>query len=185
MLDMIFGFNARLGRLMYFLLTIALGAVNVALAVPLAYYFYQQGADGHMPESIWSAGWPVYTIIGFGLLGTFMLSSMRIRDIGWDPIIAIPAWIAVVVTDHLVSAHLPALAIGPSHAGISQGTVVGSLVNLGVTVLLLFCPGGEFTAAPPTPGVDAPRSPDRPMTNSTSGAGERYARASGQFGRRA
>ena len=40
---------------------------------------------------------------------TFTLQSMRIRDIGWDPVCVIPAWIAIVIVDKVVAGRIPGL----------------------------------------------------------------------------
>lgn len=184
MLDMIFGFNARIGRLMFFMGSIALNVVNLALAIPLAYYLYKQGAAGHMPASIWSAGTPVYAFLGFSLLGYFMLSSMRVRDIGWDPIIIIPTWIAITVADHLMASHLPGLAAQFGNSSMSHGTIVGGLFNLAMTLVLLFHPSGEPTKMSLTfDDDDPPPSPDAPKRNAAAMPAQRLAKA-GQFGRR-
>ena len=37
-------------------------------------------------------------MVFFGWM-TFTLQSMRIRDIGWDPVCVIPAWIAILIVE--------------------------------------------------------------------------------------
>ena len=55
-----------------------------------------------------------------------MLQSMRIRDIGWDPVCVIPAWIAIPIVDKLMAAKFPGLG---GRAGRSTGPSVGTLIN--------------------------------------------------------
>ncbi len=52
-------------------------------------------------------GWP--TVIAMVVFAgvTFTLQSMRIRDIGWDPVCVIPMWIAIVVVDKLIAGKIP------------------------------------------------------------------------------
>jgi uncharacterized membrane protein YhaH (DUF805 family) len=91
MLGFLFGYNARLGRMHYFLATIALAVVMTAICFAIAGYAFQNTPRGSIP-SMSLLSWPV---IGAGLLfmyATLMLQSMRIRDIGWDPVCVIPAW---------------------------------------------------------------------------------------------
>ena len=177
MLDLLFGFNARLGRLKYFLFSILLGLVNGIIAIPVALYAYKHGMlAGEMPESIWSLGWPIIAFVVFCMAGYFMLAAMRFRDIGWDPIIMVCCWIAVMVVDPLIASRVPALAL-EKH----DGTVVGGLINFGLIVILLFWPGGDHVASPPV--FDDPTSPPSRPSNSPVSS-ERLARATAQFGRR-
>jgi hypothetical protein len=125
--------------------------------------------------------WSVIAAIVFFGWSTFTLQSMRIRDIGWDPVCVIPAWIAIVIVDKLVAGRIPAWSLGHDH----NGTVVGGLVNLVLLLALAFWPSGDhdnpsFDQTPPTPDRSASRSP------AGSVAAERIARATGtNFGRRA
>ena len=180
MLDMLFGFNVRLGRLKFFLSSIAFGIVSGILAIPVAYYAYKHGMIGARPSSLWSLGWPVLTFVGFCMLGNFILASMRFRDIGWDPVIAIPCWIAVLVTDPLLASHVPAMSL-PKH----DGTIIGGLINLGLAIVLLFWPGGNHADAPPVFDDPAPRQSGRSISSPSSVSSERMAKATAQFGRRA
>jgi hypothetical protein len=117
--------------------------------------------------------------VGFYVVATLTLQSMRFRDIGWDPVCVIPAWIALLAVDKLVAAKIPAWSLGEGH----HATIVGALVNFGLLLALTFWPSGGYsgpTYAPQAP--DAP--PSRPSANSV--AETRIARAAGtQFGRRA
>ena len=173
MLEMIFGLNARIGRLMYFLSGLGLGVVSVVLAIPLVFYIHSHHIPVTTPESLWAVGWPVYAFVGVCLLGQFTLASMRVRDIGWDPVIVIASWIALLVINHMFGTRVPAIA------------VVTGLVNLGMELILLFWPGGDPSFAPPSFDDYKPRSPDKAGSNSSSIPAQRFAKANGQFGRRA
>jgi uncharacterized membrane protein YhaH (DUF805 family) len=177
MLDMLFGFNLRLGRLKYFLFSLLLGVVNGIIAVPVAYYAYQHGMiAGAMPKSVWSLGWPIFAFVAFCMAGYFMLAAMRFRDIGWDPIIMVSGWIAVMVIDPLIASRVPAMAL-EKH----DGTIVGALINLGLVVILLFWPGSDPVSSPPV--FDDP-APPRPRASNSTVSSERMSRATSQFGRR-
>ena len=173
MIEMIFGLNARIGRLMYFLSGLGLGVVSVVLAIPLVFYIHSHHIPITTPASLWAVGWPAYGFVGVCLFGQFTLASMRVRDIGWDPVIVIAGWIALLVVNHLFGARVPAIA------------VVTGLVNLGMELILLFWPGGDPSAVPPSLDDYKPRSPDKAGANSASIPAQRFAKANGQFGRRA
>jgi amino acid transporter len=110
---------------------------------------------------------------------SFTLHSMRIRDIGWDPVCVIPGWIVVAIIDGLVASKIPAIALGGQH-----GTIVGALVNLALFLALLFWPSSEHDDSA-TPSGGSFRMPDLP-SRSPAAATSRVARvANGEFGRRA
>jgi uncharacterized membrane protein YhaH (DUF805 family) len=183
MLGFLFGFNARLGRLQYFLATVALAIVMTAICFAIASHFLQNGPRGTL-QSESMMGWPTMAAVAFFGLVSFMLQSMRIRDIGWDPVCVIPAWIAILIVDKVIAGKIPAWSLDHQH----NGTVVGGLVNLGLVLALTFWPSGDYEK----PFNDAYRTPDgRPPRSSAktpapSVAAERIARASGaDFGRRA
>jgi uncharacterized membrane protein YhaH (DUF805 family) len=181
----LFGFNARLGRLQYFLATIALAIVMTAICFVIAKHVFDSGPRGTLQaESLMT--WPTLVAVVFFVLATFTLQSMRIRDIGWDPVCVIPAWIAIVIIDKVIAGKIPAWSLDHDHSG----TVVGGLVNLGLVLALTFWPSGDDER----PFNDAYRRPDgmSPGTGSrtapkqtNSVAADRIARASGDFGRRA
>ena len=81
MLDHLFGFNARLGRLQYLLASMALGAVMVAICFAIV-------ASGsiHIPRGshlTWQMlSWPAMAAVALFVLATMMLQAMRVRDIG-------------------------------------------------------------------------------------------------------
>ena len=181
MLGFLFGFNARLGRLHYFLASIALAVVMTAICFSIATSYIQSTPRGMVsPESMMKS-WPIIAAIVFFGAMTFTLQSMRIRDIGWDPVCVIPAWIAIVIVDKLIAGKIPAWSLGKDH----NGTVVGALVNLALLLALTFWPSGDNEN--PTFG-QPPQTPDRPSSRTSAGSvgADRIARATGaNFGRRA
>jgi uncharacterized membrane protein YhaH (DUF805 family) len=145
MLGFLFGFNARLGRLNYFLGTIALACVMTAICFAIASQLYQSSPK-ILQESAVMMTWPVIAAgLGF-LFASFTLQSMRIRDIGWDPVCVIPAWIAIIIVDKVVAGKIPAWSFDSDH----NGTVAGALVNLGLIMALTFWPSGDCES--PTEG---------------------------------
>jgi uncharacterized membrane protein YhaH (DUF805 family) len=181
MLGFLFGFNARIGRLQYFL-----GSVGLAIFMTMVIFAIAFSAVHGSPGLHGSAGeilltqlkWPLIAVGAIFLLMSFMLQSMRFRDIGWDPVCVIPGWIALVVIDRLIATKFPALSIGHEH----HGTIVGAVVNFGLVVALVFWPSGSGENSSPTfRAADTPAPPLRHQ----DGASERIARITdGQFGRR-
>ena len=147
MLGFLFGFNARLGRLHFFLATIALAVVMTAICFAIAMAVFHDTSPALIrPEDLLKNRAIIAAMVLFGC-ATFMLQSMRIRDIGWDPVCVVPAWIALMVVDHVVAGRFPAWAITGEH----QGTAVGALVNLVLILALTFWPsaGSEGSYANP------------------------------------
>lgn len=134
MLDLFFGFNARLGRLQYFLACMALGVVMVMVSFALI-------ASGsiHVPRGAhvsWQMlGWPAMAAVVLFMVVTVMLQAMRVRDIGWDPVVVMAGWLAITFVDVIVGVKL----LGPGH----YGTIIGGIVNLVMTGILLFWPGND------------------------------------------
>jgi uncharacterized membrane protein YhaH (DUF805 family) len=177
MLGFMFGLNARLGRLHYFLSTIAVAVVMTAISFAIALSVYDTNAQG-MPLSFDTIKWPVIVAgVVFALI-SLTLQSMRIRDIGWDPVCVIPGWIAVLIIDIVIARKFPGWSLGPEH----HGTAVGALVNLVLFLALLFWPSGDSDGSTPTFSETPRPSPRRGSPISI--ADERIARAGGEFGRR-
>jgi uncharacterized membrane protein YhaH (DUF805 family) len=135
MLDLFFGLNARLGRLQYLLACLGLG---VAMAV-ISFALVVSG-NVHIPKGAahltWHMlGWPAMAAVALFAVATVMLQAMRIRDIGWDPVIVMAAWLAITFANVIIAAKLPGLA--------GFGAMVAGLVNLVMTGVLLFWPGDE------------------------------------------
>jgi uncharacterized membrane protein YhaH (DUF805 family) len=183
MLGFLFGFNARLRRLQFFLATIAVAILMTAICFAIFSYAFQHWPRGTVPNlALAMTLWPVIAAaVLFGWL-TFTLYAMRIRDIGWDPVCVIPGWIAVMIIDYLIATKFPAMSLGPEH----HGTVVGSLVNLALTLALLFWPSGHDADQAPSSGESFPMSENSFRSRKTeSAATARIARVTGgDFGRR-
>jgi len=183
MLGFLFGFNARLGRLHFFLGTIVLAVVTTAICFALAAILFQQMPRGYRPTEADLMTWPfIAAMVFFGFV-TFSLQAMRIRDIGWDPVCVIPAWIAAALVDSMIAGKFPSWSVGHDH----HGTVVGALINLLLFGALLFWPSGDYDGS--TPGFSAPpRMPDglSPRASVASASASRIAQATrADFGRRA
>ncbi|WP_315786373.1 DUF805 domain-containing protein [Bradyrhizobium sp. SZCCHNPS1003] len=179
MLGFIFGFNARLGRLQYFLASLGLALVSVVLIVVVAV-----GLAALAPQkSELTVSLPIVVLIGLCLVANLMLQAMRFRDIGWDPVCVIPAWIAVMVLDYVIAGRFPEYAATSSH----HGTWVGALVNLGLSVALLFFPSGADDAQL-SGGTPVSRTPSAPFQSSRSASSATEARLAritgGDTGRR-
>lgn len=158
MLGFVFGFNARLGRLHFFLATVGLAIVMTAICFAIAMaVLHDRSPSTIRPEDL-TRNWAIIAAIVFFALATFMLQSMRIRDIGWDPVCVIPAWLALVIVDHLVAPRFPAWAIGQEH----QGTIVGGLVNLALMLALTFWPSADSEGTFANPFKSRSRDEARP-----------------------
>jgi uncharacterized membrane protein YhaH (DUF805 family) len=180
MLGFIFGLNARLGRLQYFLSTIGLAVVMTGICFLIARDSLDSAANG-IPPSIESIKGPAIVAGIIFLLVTLTLQAMRFRDIGWDPVCVIPGWFAVLIVDMMVAKKFPGLSLGPEH----HGTAVGALVNLALFLALLFWPSAHDEDEMPTLGEPRRADPSARSSGTASVAAERIARASGDFGRRA
>jgi uncharacterized membrane protein YhaH (DUF805 family) len=184
MLGFIFGFNARLGRMHFFLGTLVLAVAMTLICFAIAGYSFSTLPRGvHPSAEMLLTSWPVITACVLFAAASFMLQAMRFRDIGWDPVCVIPGWIAATIIDRIVALKMPALSIGHGHTE----TAVGALVNLALLLALLFWPGGEYEA--PTPSFGEPsRKPDASSYRAGAApvSADRLARATrGEFGRRA
>ncbi|KRR20653.1 hypothetical protein CQ14_11685 [Bradyrhizobium lablabi] len=178
MLGFLFGFNARIGRLHFFCSTLVVTIMMVAVHAAAIAYTFQTTPKGTMPSP--TAG-PIFAAAIFYAWLTITLQSMRFRDIGWDPVCVMPAWIAVVIVDGLVATKFPAMSLGHE-----RGTAFGALVNLSLILALLFCPSGADDS--PAPTLDERfRTPDPPPPRpvAEAPAAPQISRpANGGFGRR-
>jgi uncharacterized membrane protein YhaH (DUF805 family) len=161
MLGLLFGFNARLGRLHYFLSSVALAIAMTLIAFAIASFAYQHTAKGAEPVNLLT--WPVLCAGALFFWVTFTLQSMRIRDIGWDPVCVIPVWAMIMLVDKLVAVKMPVWSVGKGH----HETVVGLLIFFALACCLAFWPSGPETgSSQPGPGArrgreefrDTPRS---------------------------
>jgi uncharacterized membrane protein YhaH (DUF805 family) len=134
MLDLLFGLNARLGRLQYVLAGIALvvAMVGVSIALIAAGSIYIPPGS-HLTWQMLS--WPAASAVVFFVLATVILQAMRVRDIGWDPVVVMAGWLAIEFVDAIVAEKM----LGPGH----YGTMISSIVNLVMTGILLFWPSSD------------------------------------------
>jgi uncharacterized membrane protein YhaH (DUF805 family) len=144
MLGFIFGFNARLGRLAYFLSCIGFGVGVVILGLLL--FLASRGAHG--PNMAIAA----VVITGIILVVWFAmcLLSMRIRDMGWNPAIVIPLFWALIAVDAYVSVILPDWAMPGRH----YGTIVGASINFLFNLAVMFWPSAGYD----TPTLSVPEA---------------------------
>jgi len=180
MLGFLFGFNARLGRLHFFLASIGVAILMTAISAAIAAVAFQNAPKGMTPSL---TSWQVIAaVILFGWMSV-TLQSMRVRDIGWDPVCVIPGWIAATIIDGVVASKIPAIALAHGQ----HGTIVGALVNLALFLALLFWPSGGHDYSAPTYG-DRFRTPDvpsrSPVAESPPAAPRISPAANGGFGRR-
>jgi uncharacterized membrane protein YhaH (DUF805 family) len=181
MLGFLFGFNARLGRMHFFLATVALAVAMTAICFAIVMQYAHSNPSGALPSNGLMT-WPLIAAAAFFAWMTFTLQCMRIRDIGWDPVCVIPAWIAILIVDQLVAGKIPAWSLGHNHSG----TIIGAATNLFLMLALMFWPSGDY-AGPRSTFGDTPGRPDRPAprTDQASAYTARTSRATGaEFGRR-
>ena len=179
MLGFIFGLNARLSRMHYFLSTLGLAVVLTGICFLMARESFDAAANGFAPSIDLIRGPAIIVGIVF-LLVTLTLQAMRFRDIGWDPVCVIPGWFVVLLIDMVVAKKFPGLSLGAEH----HGTAVGALVNVALLLALYFWPSAHAEDA--MPASSEPRRADPARGSGTASvAAERIARASGDFGRRA
>lgn len=155
MLGFIFGFNARLGRLAYFLSCIAFGVGVTVLAILLVVGLSRDGAAGaaHHPDMAVAIAIIVLVIPAIWL-GTCLV-SMRVRDIGWNPAIILPAVWAIIAADAYVAVIVPDWAL----PGERFGTVFGAAINFVFNLTVTFWPGAGYDASAVTvPDAFKPRS---------------------------
>ncbi|MEY9268720.1 uncharacterized membrane protein YhaH (DUF805 family) [Bradyrhizobium elkanii] len=147
MLNYIFGFNARMGRLAFFFCTLVVG---------LGFVMLVYGVTGNAPASgrmdvllAQASSSPVLVIAFYGMLVIcFMLQSMRVRDMGWDPVCVMAAWIALLVLDRAIAGRFPEYALTYQHTETVVGAAVNGAMNI---VLLVWRSGGYFEEPPPLP----------------------------------
>jgi len=153
MLEAVFGFHGRINRLQYFLRSLTLGVVTsmvmiVLLAVTVV---------GRRPTDVAQIAPMLGTLALFALpvmianiwIG-FSLQARRFRDMGWEPLIVIPSWIAFDVVFEFIG-FAGVLSRHPS-ALSSLMLLLCGLGNIGLGGCLLFWPGsaddGSTPAAP-------------------------------------
>jgi len=158
MLAAVFSFRGRLNRIQYFLGSWGLGTAMIVLVV-LAFLVV---FGGQLPDRSKLVGGAVALLLVLLVLApmyfwvAFSLQARRFRDIGWEPVFVIPAWIGLDIVDRVVVMGAPQLAVAEG-TGISW---LGLLVNAGLGLCLLFWPGRPpFDAAAVFDDVPPPSQP--------------------------
>jgi uncharacterized membrane protein YhaH (DUF805 family) len=170
-LGFLFGFNARLGRLHYFFASIGFAIVATIVFLGLIFAAYGVGAQ---PTQV---RWLIILFVALALWSNTMLLSMRFRDIGWDPVCVVPFWIASMIVDSVVAMKVPEWSLTGAHTG----TIVGGLLNLGLSLALMFWPSGDA----PDDGGRTDHAPGSTARSAATSSEARIARVSGgDFGRR-
>lgn len=150
-----FSLRGRIGRVRFLLNSLALAFGSAALALGLALLVLPARNTG---VGAIAFGLCLLLTAPVFLWFTLSLHARRLRDIGLDPLFVIPGWILLEVVDKLVAAKIPVLSLG-AHGG----TVVGVVVNLGLTLALLFWPGrGDASETPPPAAPEPGREPRLP-----------------------
>jgi len=185
MLAVIFSFRGRINRLQYllglaglffgsFVFCCIVGAVFLALGLAvrrsvamLIFGFFELLVL--LPAIVWIS---------------FSLQARRFRDIGWEPIFVIPAWIIATAIDLAMAQINHRSGALPFFAG---PTILGCLIDLVLTACLLFWPSKTYSAddflttepsAEPRPATSAWSTPPRSARSSPP------ASATAVFGRR-
>jgi uncharacterized membrane protein YhaH (DUF805 family) len=156
-----FSFHGRIARFPYFLGCLGLaGACFIPLILTLG--LLSPVRAGNKAALVLLIGLLIacaVTIIWISLA----LQTRRIRDIGWNPLIVLPAWFAFQLADPVFAHFFPAFAIGRDHSH----TTFGVVVNLILTGALIFWPSAEddgFSPAPRRAGFNPPaRALDTPQ----------------------
>lgn len=132
----LFSFSGRIGRLHYVLAIIGI-AIGFAIGAVCL---------GMLAASLRAV--PLFAILAvvcfvpLGLAVSWVglaLQARRFRDIGWEPILVIPAWFAVQILDVFAAKAFPDFSI----KGQGHSTVVGFALSITLTLVLLFMPGAD------------------------------------------
>jgi uncharacterized membrane protein YhaH (DUF805 family) len=139
MLSAVFSFRGRLNRLQYFLGSWGLGVAFIVVVAIFLVTFVGVGQPtgatllraGLLGFAALAVAFPLYLWVSFSL------QARRFRDIGWEPVFVIPAWIGAGILDRLAVMGAPQIAVIHG-SGVSW---FGLLLNLGLGGCLLFWPG--------------------------------------------
>jgi uncharacterized membrane protein YhaH (DUF805 family) len=129
MLAAVFSFRGRINRVQYFLGNLAVGGVLILLAMLLVGFV---GLPARTQPTLAMAIDSVFLVIATPLalwIGA-SLQVRRLRDIGCGPVLAVPAWIGVLVVVWFVT------------QGAAQSQVaLGTAINFAVLTCLFAWPG--------------------------------------------
>jgi uncharacterized membrane protein YhaH (DUF805 family) len=141
MIDSLFCFRGRVGRLKFFLygfIILPVAFFLVLLILPALYVF-----GLHLNASRSTALMTIVPPLAGFLWMQLSLQAARIRDIGWKPGVIIPALLLIDVADLIVAYLFPALALETKHF-----TALSEVVNAVFTIALLFTRSDGDQAAP-------------------------------------
>jgi uncharacterized membrane protein YhaH (DUF805 family) len=130
MLAAVFNFRGRINRSQYFLGSLAVGAIFVALAQ----LFIGFGHLAEMPRSTLAITLDAVLLVMAAPLAAWIAVSLqvrRLRDIGWNPLIVFPLWIGA----------LAGMAVQGSPDVVQTQTAVGTLINFAALTCLFVWPG--------------------------------------------
>ncbi len=188
MLKALFTFRGRINRLHYLAAIVALGftlgvAIIAAVMAMMPHFIAARkaGVPGPVGAVILTA---MLVLIPF-LWISLSLQACRFRDIGWNPVYVIPAWIVMGVVDHVAAMSAPGLAVGRLH----QNTWIGLLANLALAGCLLLWPGrtggdGDLHSRLAGGGRSEPPESEPTSAAKTSRPWSPKAAAAGGFGQR-
>src|SRR5471030_930842 len=116
MLAAVFSFRGRLNRLQYFLGSWGLGAAMFVLVVTVVASVGGLAGGGSPDQSallkLGLAAGLAFLVIGpIYLWVSFSLQARRFRDIGWEPVFVIHAWIGLDIVDRLAVMGAPQIAV--------------------------------------------------------------------------
>ncbi len=191
MFGAVFSFGGRLNRLQYFLGCVGLGMAGVVALVVLfvavlgSYGAAKAGGGAGALAALGPALLLALPLLAAWFWISLSLQVRRFRDIGWNPVFVVPAWIGFSVIDSLVASASPSLGVGPLH----HNTIVGVLINLALGCVLLFWPGRSWDDYAPVLVADErapppPASRAAPPPAAATRAAAPAATAPPSFGRR-
>jgi uncharacterized membrane protein YhaH (DUF805 family) len=132
MLTAVFKFRGRINRSQYLLGNLATGAIFVVLAQLLMDFGHQSEASrSPLPMAVNAVLLVMATPLAAWI--AISLQARRLRDIGWEPLIAIPIWIAALVVVGMAAQSSPDAA--------QVQTAAGTLINFAALTFLLAWPG--------------------------------------------
>jgi len=168
MLSTIFGFNGKIGRLRYFLLSIGVGLTLILVVFALLVVGGVLFVNSRHSFTVYGRPYPavVVIVLAFGLLLLIWiglaLQTKRFRDMGWNPLYAILGWMALGIVDRSVVMLMPSLAFWHQ-----QQSIPGLLINVILAGCLLFWPGADTEAGQ---AVDEGRNLSAPSGQMQSGS---------------
>jgi uncharacterized membrane protein YhaH (DUF805 family) len=152
MIGNLFLFSGRIDRLKFFLASfifLPVVMVGMVLIMPLIAIFVFHADETKKIGFIMA----IAVVVAF-MWVFFSLQAARFRDIGWNPVMVIPAIIIFDISDLGVAYIFPDLAAPGQHY-----TYASAVLNFGVTVISLFTPSSDDDSIPSIllPDIRLPR----------------------------